>query len=79
MSIPSEINTSVKVIENLLKSKDFEIERSMMPGMQTETGPVIIGAPGLIKKGLKKHIDKIPGSINISELQKRPSRNYPPA
>ena len=38
--------------------------------MKTETIPVVIGAPGLIKKGLEKHTEKIPGAINIIELQK---------
>ena len=39
-------------------------------GMKTETMPVVIGALGLIKKGLQKHTEKIPGAININELQK---------
>ena len=32
--------------------------------------PVVIGALGLIKKGLQKHTEKIPGAINLNELQK---------
>ena len=31
---------------------------------------VVIGALGVIKKGLDEQTGKIPGSINISELQK---------
>lgn len=38
--------------------------------LQTEIIPVVIGALGLIKKGLEKHMAKIPGVININELQK---------
>ena len=38
--------------------------------MKTETIPVVIAALGLIKKGLKKHTEKIPGAISINELQK---------
>ena len=41
-----------------------------MWGMKTETIPVVKGALGLIKKGLGKHVEKIPGAININELQK---------
>ena len=41
-----------------------------MWGMKTETIPVVIGALGLIKKGLQKHMEKIPGAININEVQK---------
>jgi len=39
--------------------------------LQTEIIPVVIGALGLIKKGLEKHMAKIPGVININELQKK--------
>ena len=38
--------------------------------MQTETVPVVIGALGVIKKGMDKCIERIPGSVNINELQK---------
>ena len=40
--------------------------------MKTEITPVtfVMGALGLIKKGLQKHTEKIPGTININELQK---------
>ena len=43
-----------------------------MWGMKTEIKPVtfVIDALRLIKKGLQKHKEKIPGAINISELQK---------
>ena len=40
----------------------------MNVGMKTTTIPVVIGALGLIKKGLEKYIERIPG--NITELQK---------
>ena len=46
----------------------MEIER--MWGMKTTTIPVVIGALGLIKKGLEKYTKQIPGNIKISELQK---------
>ena len=32
--------------------------------------PVVIGARGVIKKGLEKYTDKISGTVSISELQK---------
>ena len=38
--------------------------------MGTETIPVVIGAPGVIKKGLEKYVDKIPRTVSINELQK---------
>ena len=38
--------------------------------METDTIPVVIGVPGVIKKGLKKYFDRIPGTTGFSELQK---------
>ena len=38
--------------------------------MNATTIPVVIGALGLIKKGLEKYIQQIPGNIKIDELQK---------
>ena len=70
MVVISDKNTSVKVIEKLSKNKDLDIEVIRMWGMSTESVPVVIGAPGVIKKGLEEQTGKIPGSINISELQK---------
>ena len=69
MSIPSDRNTSIKVAEKLSKYKHLEIEITKMWGLKTITVPVVIGALGLVKKGIEKHIDKIPGKINITELQ----------
>lgn len=73
MSIPCDLNTSIKVSEKLSKYKDLEIEINRMWGTKTETIPVVIGALGLIKKGLEKFTNKIPGNIHISEIQKLPS------
>ena len=70
MAEPSDRNTSVKVIETLSKYKNLEIEVTRMWGMSTETVLVVIGALGVIKKGLEEQTGKILGSINISELQK---------
>ena len=70
MAIPSDRNTSVKVAEKLSKYKDLEIEIKKMWGLKTITLPVVIGALGVVKKGIEKHIGKIPGKINITELQK---------
>lgn len=70
MTVPSERNVSVKEIEKLSKYKDLEIEINRMWEMRTAVIPVVIGALGLIKKGQDKHIAKIPGRVEISELQK---------
>jgi len=70
MSIPTERNTSLKIIEKLSNYKDVEIEIEKTWGMKTTTVPVIIGAFGLVKKGTENYIGKIPGNIRITELQK---------
>ena len=69
MSIPTERNTSLKTAEKLSKYKDLEIEIEKTWGMKTTTVPVIIGALGLVKKGIETYIGKIPGNIRIAELQ----------
>ena len=69
MSIPTERNTSLKTAEKLSKHKDLEIELEKTWGLKT-TVPVIIGALGVVKKGIESYIGKIPGNIRIAELQK---------
>ena len=70
MAVPSDTNTSLKIIAKLCKYKDLDIETTRMWGMKTETVPVVIGALGLIEKGLQKHTEKFPGAININDVQK---------
>ena len=38
--------------------------------MKTTTVPVITGSLGLVWKGTENYIDKLPGNIRITELQK---------
>ena len=40
-----------------------------MWGFKAKTVPVVVGALGVVKKGIQKSIDKIPGKIDIIELQ----------
>ena len=70
MTVPSERNVSVKEVEKLSKYKDLEIEITRMWEMKTITIPVVIGALGLMKKDQDRYIGKIPGKVEISELQK---------
>ena len=58
------------MIEKLSKYKDLGIEISTIWGLKTETVSVVIGALEQVKKGLGKYVEKIPGNINIEELQK---------
>ena len=65
MAAPSDKNTLAKVVEELSKYKDLEIEIARLWKMETETIPVVIGALGDIRKGLEKYVDKIPGTASI--------------
>ena len=60
----------MKMIEKLSKYKDLGIEISTIWGLKTETVSVVIGALGPVKNGLGKYVEKLPGNINIEELQK---------
>ena len=70
MTVLSEQNFAAKEVEKLSKYKDLEIEITRMWGMNTLTIPVVFGALGIIKKGLERYISKIPGKIDIREMQK---------
>ena len=50
MAVPSDKNTLAKVVEELSKYKDLEIEIARLWKMETETIPVVIGALGDIRK-----------------------------
>ena len=70
IAVPSESNTSAKFTGKLSKYRDLEIEVNRMWDMKTETIPVVVGALGLIRKGLDKVTSTIPGNISTIEIQK---------
>ena len=70
MTTPLDTNSSVKTTKKLTKYKDLELEVERMWGLKTTTVPVVIGALGTIKKDMESYSNKIPGNINIHELQK---------
>ena len=60
----------IKEVEKFSKYKDLEIEVGKMWKMKATTIPVVIDALGVIKKGMKSNIEKIPGKIYLKEIQK---------
>ena len=70
MTILFDRNTSVKVAETLSKYKNLAIEITKMWRLKTITVHVVIGALGVVRKGIEKYIHKIRGKINVTELQK---------
>ena len=69
MAVPSDRNKIVKVFEKLSKCKDLEIKIAKMWKTGTCTTPVVIGALRVIKKGLKKCVENITGTVSIGYLQ----------
>ena len=73
MTIPLDTNTSVKTTEKLSKYKILEIEVERMRGggggVKTTTVQVVMGALVTIKNDMENYSNKIPGNINIYELQ----------
>ena len=70
MSMPTDKNVSSKTFEKLSKYKDLEIEIGKMWHLRARNIPVVIGALGLVKKGTKDFLDKIPGNPSFREIQK---------
>ena len=70
MTTPLDTNTSVKTTEKFTKYKDLQIEVERRLGLKTTTVPVVMGTLGTIKKDMESYSNKIPGNINIQELQK---------
>ena len=70
MSMPSERNVSIWVIEKLSKYKDLAFEVTKMFQLKTSTVPIVVRALGLIEKGLDRYINQIPGHMQSEELQK---------
>ena len=66
MTVSLDTNASVKPTQKFTKYKDLEIEVEL----KTTTVPVVMGALGTIKKDMENYSNKIPGNINIHELQK---------
>ena len=69
-TVPFDTDTLVKTTEKLNKYIDLEIEVERTWGLKATTVPVVMGALGTIKKDMENYTNKIPGNINIHELQK---------
>ena len=70
MTVSRDNNISVKEYDKTNKHKDLEIQIEKMLNLKTITMAVIVGALGMIKKGTDKHINNIPVSPSLYEIQK---------
>ena len=70
MAVPSDQSISLKEFQKLSKYKDLEIEVIKMWKLKKKIIPVVIGALGMIKKGIQNFIDQIPAKPSLQEMQK---------
>uniref|UniRef100_A0A0L8GSF3 Uncharacterized protein n=1 Tax=Octopus bimaculoides TaxID=37653 RepID=A0A0L8GSF3_OCTBM len=70
MTVPIDINVSVKTYQKLSKYKDLEIEIGKIWNCKTKTIPVVIGALRMIAKGADTYLAQIPGYSKMAEIQK---------
>ena len=65
-----DINISARELKTLSKYKDLEIEGERMWQLKTSIILIAVGVLGLVKKETAKHLEKIPGKLNLAEIQK---------
>jgi hypothetical protein len=68
--MPSDRNVIQKESEKKFKYNNLSIEIQRMWNMKYFVVPAIIGATGIVTKGLKKYLETIPGKLSINSLQK---------
>ena len=73
LAIPSDRNTAVKVAEKLSKYKDLEIEITKMWGLKTKSVPVVIGALGIVKKGIENTLARYQEKLTSQNFKRSPS------
>ena len=69
MSMPSDTNVSVKIIEKLSKHKDLKIEVTKMCHLKTTTLSVAVGALSVVATTHSNYVSQIPGAPSLTELQ----------
>jgi hypothetical protein len=70
VAIPLDRNIIQKDSKKKLKYKNLSIEIQRMWNMKCSVIPVIIGATGIVTRGLKIYLKTIPGKHSIDSLQK---------
>jgi hypothetical protein len=70
VAIPPDRNVIQESEKKLKYKKKISREIQRMWNMKCFVTPVIIGATGIVTKGLKKYLETIPGKHSIDSLQK---------
>ena len=70
VAIPSDCNIQKNATEKMSKYVDLQIECQRMWNKKVEVIPIIIGATGIVKKGIQSYLQKIPCKHNLYNLQR---------
>ena len=70
MTVPSDRNIALKEIEKKSKYKGLELEIQRLWHMKTIVIPVVVGALGIVKKGMVGNIEKVAKRATVTEIQK---------
>ena len=70
VAIPSDYNIQKKATEKMSKYVDLQIECQRMWNKKVEVIPIVIGATGIVEKGIQSYLQKIPGKHNLYNLQR---------
>ena len=65
MKVPADKHVSVAEFENMSQYKYLEIKVKKLWYLKTVTISVVIGALGMNKKGTEKHLEKVPGRLEL--------------
>ena len=69
-AIPSDYNIQKKATEKMSKYVDLQIECQRMWNKKVQVIPIIIGATGIVEKGIQSYLQRIPGKHNLYNLQR---------
>lgn len=70
VAVPNDNNAGIKELEKRSKYKDLEIEIARMWDMKVINIPIVIGALGLIRKGMSKNVKNVLETLRIEICQK---------
>ena len=73
MAIPSDYNIQKKATEKMSKYVDLQIECQRMWNKKVEEVAIIIGATGIVEKGIESYLHKISGKHNLYKCKGQPS------
>ena len=70
VAIPSDYNIQKKATGKMGKYVDLQIECQRMWNKKVQVIPIIIDASGIVEKGIKSYLQRIPGKHNLYNLQR---------